>query len=133
MSHDPLLRVLNGGRYAVGGTSLVAPRLAGRVFGIDPEDNPAAPFIGRLFGVRAVLMAWLLSCSHGQERQRQLRAGVVVDVTDALAAVVAARTGQLAPRAATSAFAAAILEASIGLRLLRRDFDLTGDIGRSQR
>lgn len=133
MTPSGLQRVLTGGRVLVGGTTLVAPGLAARAFGIDPLANPAAAYVGRLFGVRAVLMAVLLADSAGAERRRQLRAGVVVDVIDALAALAAGRAGQLGRRAATGAFAAAVFEASLGVHLLREDDALSAGRERSPR
>ena len=115
---DRMLRLLIGGRLVVGGGALFAPRLVGRVFGIEPEENPAVPYVGRLFGVRAVFMALSLAASTGAERERQLRGGVAVDLIDALAAIMARRTGGLDARAGTAAFLAAVTEASLGARLL---------------
>ena len=39
---------------AIGTGSWVAPRLSGRLFGLDAVANPQLPYIGRLFGVRDV-------------------------------------------------------------------------------
>jgi hypothetical protein len=118
MTADRLQRLLVAGRLAVGGGALVAPRLTGRLFGIDPDRNRAAAYVGRLFGVRAVFMALLLADSAGAERERQLRAGVAVDVTDALAALAAGVRHDLSPAATFATFAAAVAETSLGLRLL---------------
>jgi hypothetical protein len=115
---DRRLLALIGGRLVVGGGALLAPRLTGRVFGIDPDQNPAAPYVGRLFGVRAVLMGLSLAASTGDEREHQLRGGVAVDIVDALAAIAALRTGGLDARAGAAAFAAAVAEAALGVRLL---------------
>lgn len=118
MTADRRLTALIVGRLVVGGGALLAPRLTGRAFGIEPEKNPAAPYVGRLFGVRAVLMAVSLAASADIERERQLRGGVVVDIVDALAAIAALRTGGLDARAGAAAFAAAATEAALGVRLL---------------
>jgi hypothetical protein len=102
------------GRLIVGGGALLAPRVTGRLFGISSEANPALPYVGRLFGGRAVLMAALLAAARPAERERQARAGIVVDVVDAVAAVAAWRGGQLSSLTATAAFAAAATEAALG-------------------
>ena len=112
--------LLIAGRIVVGGGALLAPRITARAIGIDPTANPAAVYIGRLFGVRAVFMALLLAASRDAERDRQLRAGVAVDVVDALAAVAAGRRRELRPLSAWAAFAAAVTEASLGACVLRR-------------
>jgi hypothetical protein len=115
---DRRLRLLIGGRLVVGGGALLAPRLVGRCFGIDADDNPAMPYVGRLFGVRAVFMAVLLAATSDAERERQLRGGVAVDITDALAAIAARRTRGLGAGAGTAAFVAAATEAALGISLL---------------
>lgn len=43
---------LIGARTAIGGGSWLAPRLTGRLFGLDPDANPQAPYLARLFGAR---------------------------------------------------------------------------------
>ena len=119
MTRDRLLQTqLVAGRVLVGGGALVAPRLAGRAFGIDATANPAASYVARLFGVRAVLMAVQLAGATPGNRTRVLRQHTAVDVVDAVAAVVAAREGALSRRAGAQATAAAIFEASLGLWLL---------------
>ena len=129
LSRDRRLRWLVGGRFAVGGTALVAPRLAGRIVGIDPRANPAAPFVGRLFGVRAVGMGFAVAIADGTERDRQLRGGIAVDLIDAAAALAAARSHELNRRAAALAFAAALTEAALGASLLsaRAALPVSGD------
>ena len=116
-----------GGRILVGGGTLVAPRVMGRTFGIAADDVVALPYVGRLFGARAVFMALLLATSRGPERRRQLRAGVAVDVVDAFAALAAGRRNDLDRRATRLACAAALAEASMGLALLALTRQPTGD------
>jgi hypothetical protein len=120
MRRDQLLRLVVAGRVVVGGGALLAPHATGRLFGIDPGSNPALPFVGRLFGVRAVLMAVLVSAADGEERDRQLRAGVAVDLVDAAAALLAGWRRQLRPSAAMAAFAAAATEVGLGMSLVTR-------------
>jgi hypothetical protein len=103
------------GRLVVGGGTLIAPQTAGRVIGISSAANPALPYVARLFGGRAVLMAVLVASARGVDQDRQLRAGVVIDIADALAALAALRGGQLAQRAGIAAFAAAATEACLGV------------------
>lgn len=116
----PLVPLSAAGRFVVGGGALVAPRVIGHAFDIDQDSEPASVYVGRLFGVRAVTMAMLLLATSGEERRRNLRAGVVVDLVDAAAAVAAGRGGQLTRRAATMACLAALTEAGLGLAALRQ-------------
>ena len=103
------------GRLAVGGGALVAPHRTARVFGIDAAASPAAVYVGRLFGIRALMMAFLVATTTGFERDRQLRLGVAVDLVDAAAAIAAARRRELETTTATAAFAAAVTEATLGI------------------
>ena len=112
--------LLIAGRIVVGGGTLLAPRITARAFGIDPAANPVASYVGRLFGVPAVFMALLLAAGDDRERDRQLRAGVAVDVVDALAAVAAGRRRELSRASALAAFAAASTEALLGVWALSR-------------
>lgn len=105
---------LMGGRVLVGGGTLVAPRRMGPVFGIDPDAAPALSYVGRLFGVRALLQVVALGTAPPEDRARQLRLGVVVDLVDAAAAVAAGRRGDLSRRSTAMATAAALVEAGLG-------------------
>ena len=135
MTTTQLTRMLVGGRLLVGGGALTAPRMTGRVFGIDASRNPAAPYLGRLFGVRAVAMALMLCAADGKERENQLRAGVAVDLIDAAAAVAAGLRRELRPLPAAAAFAAAATEAGLGMRMLAlpQAVQLTADRAQSRR
>jgi hypothetical protein len=66
-------------------------------------------------------MAGLITAATPEQRRQQLRAGVAVDVVDALAAVLAGRAGQLSRRSSTLACAAAVVEAMLGTWLLLSD------------
>jgi hypothetical protein len=115
----PLVPLSAAGRFVVGGGALLAPRLVARVFAIDDDPSSASVYVGRLFGVRAVSMAVQALVTSGEERRRQLRFAVAVDVVDALAAIAAGRSGQLTRRAARVACAAAVAEAGLGVAALR--------------
>lgn len=106
--------LLMAGRVVVGGGTLVAPRRVAAVLGVDPRTNSAATYVGRLFGVRAILQVTLLAGTAAGERATQLRWGVAVDLVDAVAGAAARRTGDLPRRAAMLATAAAFGEAALG-------------------
>lgn len=119
MRRVPLVALSSAGRFAVGGGALVAPRVVARAFDIGQDLDAPSLYVGRLFGVRAVTMAALVLLTRGEDRRRQLRAGVAVDLVDAAAAVAAGRAGQLNRRAATLACLAALGEAALGIGALR--------------
>ncbi|HWF73070.1 MAG TPA: hypothetical protein VG186_06985 [Solirubrobacteraceae bacterium] len=87
-------------RTAIGAGVWLAPRLGGRLFGLDPKANPQLPYVGRLFGARDVALAYGLAASGGEERTRWLRIGLACDLADVAASVFAGRSGYL-PKLAT--------------------------------
>jgi hypothetical protein len=102
---------LAGIRAALGVGALVAPRLTGKVFGIDVDANPAAPYLARLFGARELYMASpFLMPAPGVDEQELAARAVPVDAADTIAALAAGLRGYLPwraaiPAAATAAFA----------------------------
>jgi hypothetical protein len=114
-------KVLTVTRFAVGGGAWLLPRTSGRLFGLDPDANPQAAYVGRLFGVRdAVLGAGLLS-SKGDARRVWWRFGVACDVADAIAGLLAWRSGDLPPSAAAMVTGTAVVAASLGAAALAAD------------
>jgi hypothetical protein len=84
-----------GVRLAVGVGAWATPHLASRLFGLDVEGNPQAPYLARLFGVRDAALAWGVLNSEGDAQRRWLMAGLVCDVGDALAGIAGGRAGYL--------------------------------------
>ena len=82
-------------RIAVGGGAWLTPNLASRLFGLDPDRNPQAPYLGRLFGVRDVALAAGTLASEGRARRSWLVAGLACDVADTAAALLGRRGGYL--------------------------------------
>src|SRR4051812_42740433 len=99
MAASPL-PALNGLRAAVGVGAWATPNLAGKAFGLDPDRNPQASYVGRLFGVRDIALAAGAMSSTGQARRRWLQIGVGVDLADAAAGYIAGRTGVIPKQAA---------------------------------
>jgi hypothetical protein len=93
--------------------------LSARLFGLDPDANPQAPYLGRLFGVRDVALGFGLSSSQGAERQQWLRIGVACDLADAAAGVLAGRSGTLPRRATRLVTATALAAAGLGIAAMR--------------
>src|SRR5438093_11377509 len=91
------------GRIAVGAGTWLAPNLTGRLFGLDPEGNPQLPYVGRLFGVRDVVLgAGVLR--HGRKQKLDwVTAGLACDVADAAAGALAGPRGPRPPAAAVLA------------------------------
>src|SRR5947208_2755960 len=83
------------GRIAVGASTWLAPNLAGRLFGLDPEGNPQLPYVGRLFGARDVALGAGALRSSRRSREAWLTAALACDVADVAAGVIAGVRGQL--------------------------------------
>jgi uncharacterized membrane protein YfcA len=108
-------RTLAQARLAVGIGALVAPRLLSRTFGIDPDANPATPYLARMFGAREVFMAapFLMPAPGLDESELAARA-VPVDAADAVASLAAGLRGYLPWRAALPATAIAVAGTWLG-------------------
>lgn len=97
---------------------MLAPGTMGRKLGVDPEQNRAALYVLRLFGVRTVLIGGDLLARDPAVRARALRVALIVHASDLAAAVIAGTQRQLPRRAAGTA--AAISAANVALALLAR-------------
>ena len=119
---------LVGIRGCVGVGALVAPGATGKLMGIDAEENPAAPYLARLFGARELFMVAPFAFGASDDViDFALRCGVAVDSVDAmaarrsglpsiavLAALAAGVTKSLPPRAAVMAGLVATAAAGLG-------------------
>jgi Domain of unknown function (DUF4267) len=99
-------------RLAVGGSAFATPRLAGRVFGLDVDANPQAPYLARLFGVRDAALGIGILTSQGAARRQWLLIGVACDAGDVLAGLAAGRAGAL-PKATTAVVTATAVSAVV--------------------
>ncbi len=97
MERQKLINGLSGLSLAVGVSSWATPRVAGRLFGLDAEANPQAPYLARLFGIRDVALAWGALSSTGSAQRQWLVAGLACDAADAVAGIAGGRAGYLHP------------------------------------
>jgi hypothetical protein len=103
-------------RIAVGAGTWLAPNLSGRMFGLDPEGNPQLSYIGRLFGVRDVVLGAGVLRSPRKQKDAWLTAGLACDVAGAIAGA----RGTLPPAAAALVTATAAGFAVFGYWLLQQ-------------
>ena len=108
------------GRIAIGAGAWLAPSLSGRMFGLDPENNPQAPYLGRLFGARDVVLGTGVLRAPRKQKDTWLTAGLACDVADTAAGVMAGARGTLPLPAAALVTATAGAFAAAGLVLLGR-------------
>jgi hypothetical protein len=110
---------LIGIRAGIGAGTWVAPRFAGKLFGLDVDGNPQLPYIGRLFGIRDLALAAGLVMSGGESRKVWLKLGIVCDAADAVAGVLAGRDGQLSRTSTILVTAPALLGMVMGVAALQ--------------
>ena len=125
MERQQLINGLSGLRLAVGVSSWATPRVAGRLFGLDAEANPQAPYLARLFGIRDVALAWGTLSSTGSAQRQWLVAGLACDAADAVAGIVGGRAGYLPQVTSVLVTGTALSAALLGAAAL-------GDNGASQ-
>ena len=88
-------RALLGARTALGISTLLAPRIAGKAFFLDPDDNPQLPVIGRMWGIRNLSLAAGMYASTGANRAQWWRLQQAVDALDFLAIAAEWRRGAI--------------------------------------
>lgn len=106
-------------RGVIGAGTWVAPRLSGRVFGLDPVGNPQAPYLARLFAIRDAALGYGLGTSDEAGRAWWLRLGIACDSADAVAGVLAGRRGELPGPATVLVTAAALGAVTLGVAALQ--------------
>jgi hypothetical protein len=118
---DEYNRLLNGTRLAVGVAALVSPDLVFRGAGIDSRSNPQFPTVGRMFGVRDLVLGAGALTAGGNERRRWLQATVAADTGDLIAVLAGHRAGHLPTRGAVMLTLAAATGVAFGIAALASD------------
>ena len=106
-------QLLAGVRIAVGVGALVAPRLVGRLFGLDTAANPQSIYFARLFGIRDIVLAVGTLQTTGPSRRLWWQLGIATDATDVVSAGLGRRDGSLS--AVTTALAGGTAAAATAL------------------
>ena len=107
-------RALLGARAALGLSTLLAPRLAGKAFFLDPEDNPQLPVIGRMWGIRNLSLAAGMYGATGASRAQWWRLQPVIDVLDFVVIAGEWRRGAVPGPAAGLMGGTALLATALG-------------------
>jgi hypothetical protein len=115
----PMSTQLAGLRLAIGSGAWAAPNTTGKLFGLDPEGNPQASYLARLFGVRDIALGAGVLSTEGSSRQKWLQLGVVCDLADAAAGVLAGRAGVLPRWSSVLVTGTALVAAAQGVMALR--------------
>ena len=119
MSRSNTLTAIGAVRLAIGVSSWATPRVAGKAFGLDTEDNPQAPYLARLFGARDVALGYGVLTTSGEAQRQWLAIGAACDVADAIAGVAGARAGYLPKLTGFLVTATAVVAAGLGFAALR--------------
>jgi len=107
-------RALLAARTTLGVSTLVAPRLAGRAFFLDPQDNPQLPVIGRMWGIRNLSLAAGMYGATGPNRAQWWRIQPAIDSLDFLVIVAEWRRGAVSGRAAALMAGTALVATALG-------------------
>jgi hypothetical protein len=110
----PTGRALLGARTALGISTLLAPRLAGKAFLLDPDDNPQLPVIARMWGVRNLSLAAGMYAATGGNRAQWWRLQPAVDALDFLAIATEWRRGTVPGPAAALMAGTALAATAVG-------------------
>lgn len=110
----PTGRALLGARTALGVSTLLAPRLAGKAFLLDPAANPQLPLIGRMWGIRNLSLAAGMYAASGANRAQWWRLQPGVDALDFLAIAAEWRRGAVPGPAAGMMAATALAATALG-------------------
>src|SRR3954463_7547073 len=78
-------------RFIIGGGAWVAPKPSAKLFGPDPDGNPQAPYLGRLFGVRDFMLGVGVRTGDTASRRLWWQVGIACDVAGAAAGSPALR------------------------------------------
>ena len=107
-------RALIGVRTALGISTLLAPRLAGKAFLLNPDDNPQLPAIARMWGIRNLSLAAGMYAATGANRAQWWRLQVAVDALDSLVIAEEWRRGAIPGPAAGLMAATAVTATTLG-------------------
>ena len=107
--------LLAGIRLLNGAIALCAPELISRQLGTPPAARPVTQYALRMFGIRTILLALDLLRPAGPVRDQAIRLAPIVHGSDTIAATLAARSGTLPTRAATSIVAISAINTLLAL------------------
>ena len=81
---EKAVNAIAAGRVGIGAAAWLAPNLSGRLFGLDPDGNPQASYLGRLFGARDVALGAGALRSPRKQKDGWVAAGALAGVRGTL-------------------------------------------------
>jgi hypothetical protein len=115
---DPITGLAYG-RVAIGTLSLVSPKLAARLFLLDPKTNPQLSYMGRLFASREIALGVVTLAAPENARRRLVQLGVGVDAADALTGITAVISGSVPKKTALLLTVAGVASTTTGVLALQ--------------
>ena len=112
MDRDQARLVFTGANLLFGALFLLLPRLSLRLYGVDPEQNPAAATALRFFGSRNLVLGVMLA--DDKSADAVLRQVPVVAGADAVACLAGAVTGEVPKRTVLCAALTSAITSAIG-------------------
>ena len=106
---------LAGIRFFMGAMALLVPRSQVERLDIDADESPALLYFQRMFGIRTILIALDLVTGDEEDRRRALRRSPMIHASDATAAALAGRSGNLAPGPARMTVAISLVNLLLAL------------------
>jgi hypothetical protein len=80
-------------RLAIGAGAWALPDVTGKVFGFAMQDNHEAVYMGRLFGVRDLVLGVGILATQGEAQALWWRLGILCDVADTAAGIMGYKAG----------------------------------------
>ena len=119
MDRDTALKILAGLRLGVGVGAWATPNFSGKLYGLDAEGNPQAPYFARLFGVRDVALALGPLRAKKKAQDNWIELGIMCDAADTVAALLGGGKGYLSPKTTAMVAAPAVAATALGIVALR--------------
>ena len=104
--------------------ALFTPKVLLRKLEVDPDQNGAAIYALRMFGVRTVFLGAELFMKEGAERERALQTGVIIHASDTVSAAIVWARGYLPRRAAAVATLISCVNTLLALAAQDRTWDV---------
>lgn len=117
----PAVRRLTAQRLALGAVALTAPRVAGRLFGLDFAAHSQAAVLTRLFAVRHVALGAGLLLTDGSAQRALVRMNLAVDAIDLVSVALETRARSLPRISSAIGGATALTAAALGIAAVHDD------------
>lgn len=105
-------------RTFVGVSALLTPRLAARIFGVDPDSSSA--WVTRLFGSRELALAGVLLAATPEQLPTVAALGAAIDTADVASSLVEHGRGSVSTYTLISGGVGAAVFAALGFDIVRR-------------